>query len=112
ELCAGQVSNSSQCQPEACSARVVPCSTNLDCQCLPLSSGVNGICAAWLQCSSLTPCASDNATCAVPYTVCVLSNRCGKAVCYPLALAAPQVCPQVNSNATVSTVPTTSGICK
>ncbi|CAF3462835.1 unnamed protein product, partial [Rotaria socialis] len=104
----GQIPASSQCQPSTCGAPVASCSTNSDCECLALSSGGGGVCAALLSCSSLTPCLSDNLTCTVPYTVCVVRTRCNKPMCYPLALAVPQVCPPLNSNATISTVSTSA----
>ncbi|CAM4922448.1 unnamed protein product [Rotaria socialis] len=89
----------SQCQPSTCGARAAPCSTNVDCECLALTSSSSGVCAAsLLPCSSLTPCASDNVTCTVPCTVCAFSIHCNKPMCYPLALTDPQVCPPLNSS--------------
>ncbi len=108
----GQIPASSQCQPSTCGSPVAPCSSNLDCECLALSTGGGGICAALLSCSSLTPCSSDNVTCVVPYTVCVVKTRCNKPMCYPIALAVSQVCPPLNSTATTLMVPTSAGICQ
>ncbi|CAM4961663.1 unnamed protein product [Rotaria socialis] len=106
----GQIFASLQCQPSTCNTSVAPCSTNSDCECLALTLGSGGICAvALLSCSSLTPCSSDNVTCTVPCTVCVVSTRCNKPMCYPQALAVAQVCPPLNSNATTQTTSTSTG---
>ncbi|CAF3695092.1 unnamed protein product, partial [Rotaria socialis] len=102
-----QVTNSSQCQPSTCGARANSCSTNSDCECLALGSGLSGICvASLLPCSSLTSCLSDNVTCVVSSAICLDSTRCNKPMCYPLALTVPQVCPPLNSSATTSSVST------
>ncbi|CAF1625377.1 unnamed protein product [Rotaria magnacalcarata] len=100
----GQIPESSQCEPPTCSTRAASCSTNPGCDCLALSLGLDGVCAAALpSCSYLTPCSSDNVTCTVSCTVCVINTRCNKPMCYPLALAVPQVCPPLNSSTTTTT---------
>ncbi len=83
--------------------RPLPCSSNLDCECFNLATNNTGICAeALISCSSLNNCDLNNQTCSIPNTVCVVGSRCNQPVCYPLALASPEICPQI------STVPSTT----
>ncbi|CAF1162300.1 unnamed protein product, partial [Didymodactylos carnosus] len=86
----------SQCQLSTCSSKPSKCSANFDCECLALTNGGgSGMCAnPIISCSNLAPC-QNNHTCSVLGTVCVNSTKCQQNVCYPVALAIPQMCPPI-----------------
>ncbi|CAF1453575.1 unnamed protein product [Didymodactylos carnosus] len=86
----------SQCNPTICNKNPIGCSLNTDCECLQLTNGRGGMCAdALMQCSVLKPCKNDNVTCSDPDTICIQNSRCNnqQPLCYPVALASPEVCP-------------------
>ncbi|CAF4730526.1 unnamed protein product [Rotaria sp. Silwood1] len=89
------------------------CSSNSFCGCLPLiSNGISGICAyLGLTCSDLNSCTNDNQTCYEPGHVCVLHTNChSAALCYPLNMATPVICPPITFQTTtpISTIPNDS----
>lgn len=92
------------CNFTACSVPRASCSSNPECECHSLTAKPStGICAsAFLSCSSVVRCNTDNKTCPIEGTVCVNSTRCGKPVCYPLPLADRLICPAVITSKSAS----------
>ncbi|CAF1340267.1 unnamed protein product [Rotaria sordida] len=82
------------CPSPCCQAKVTPCSTNSDCECLMMAMTGGGMCTdTAISCNDLIPCANDNKTCSAPNTVCVNNTRCTIPVCYPIDRASSQRCP-------------------
>ncbi|CAF2209578.1 unnamed protein product [Rotaria magnacalcarata] len=100
----GQVTVSTQpstcgcCPLSYCPTQSVPCSTNIDCECLMMAMTGGGMCTdTVLSCNDLVPCQNDNITCSTPNTVCVNNTRCEVPVCYPIDRASVQRCPPLTS---------------
>ncbi|CAF4168375.1 unnamed protein product, partial [Adineta steineri] len=92
-----------------------PCSVNTACGCLYLSSAVNtGICGLLsLTCSSLVECDTRNSACYEPGHICVNHSRCSnKPLCYPLAMAAQQLCAPIPPITETTFAKSDDGICE
>jgi len=83
-----------------CATKVIPCSSNDDCECLLMTMTGGGMCAdTIISCANLGRCQNDNVTCLEPNTVCVNNTRCDVPVCYPIERTSSKNCPPLISTA-------------
>lgn len=99
-----QISTCRCCSLSYCQSKRIPCSTNVNCECLWMTMAEKPMCAdTVVPCQDLFPCENDNKTCAVPNTVCVSNTKCNNPVCFPIDRASSQRCPPLDNKTSIIT---------